>query len=132
MATWVKMSVVAALVLASCSLGGGIDGARWWIVRGETIGPSTTSFDVLVGWSSCVNDPVTLEDIEGYTVEYEEDSVAVAVSLRLPGGFIRSGCPSTSGQDPVLTIELEEPLGDRVLMEQRGDRTVREAIAYNW
>ncbi len=129
----IKVSVVAVLLLASCSLGGGTEDARWWIDRGATIEPSTTSFDVRVGWVSCADTQVKHEDIEGYTVTYDEESVAVSVEVRLPGGFVRTGgCSSLAGEEPVITIELEEPLGNRTLMVRRGTEPPKEAIEYNY
>ncbi len=131
--TWIHMTAIAVLLLASCSLGGGTEDARWWIDRGVSIEPSTTSFEVRVGWVSCVNTQVQPEDIEGYTVTYDEESVAVSIEVRLPGGFVRTGgCSSLGGGEPVITIELDEPLGNRTLMVRRGTEPPREAIVYNF
>lgn len=125
--------VIAVLLLASCSLGGGTEDARWWINPGVVLEPSTTSFDVLVGWVSCVDTPVQPEDIEGYTVTYDEESVEVSIEVRLPGGFVRTGgCASSGGEEPVITIELDEPLDNRTLMVRRGTDPPREAIVYNY
>jgi hypothetical protein len=124
----------AVLLLASCSFwGGGTENARWWINPGVVLEPSTTSFDVLVGWVSCADTQVQPEDIEGYTVAYDEETVTVSIEVRLPGGFVRTGgCASIAGGEPVITIELDEPLGNRTLMERRGTQPPREAIVYNW
>lgn len=132
MPPWIKTSVAAVLLLASCSLGGGTENGRWWIARDVVLEPSTTSFDVRVGWVSCVDRQVQLDDIEGYTVAYDEETVVVSVQVRLPGGFVRTECPSLAGGEPVMTIELEEPLGDRTLMVIRGTGPPREAIFYNY
>ncbi|MCP4964772.1 MAG: hypothetical protein GY926_06010 [bacterium] len=111
--------------------GGGTEDALWWIKRGVVVDASTTSFDVLVGWASCVNRQVQPEDIEGYSVTYDEETVTVGIAVRVPDGIIPIDCPSTSGQEPVITIELDEPLGNRTLMVRRGTDPPKEAIVYN-
>jgi hypothetical protein len=125
------MAGVAGLLVA-CALGGGTEEARWWIGQGVTIEPSTTSFDVRVAYVSCTKSQMESDAIEGYSVTYDEEAVTVSIVVRLPDGFAGGWCAQRVGGEPVMTIVLDEPLGNRMLMVRRGTGPPKEATVYNF
>lgn len=127
------MAVASALLLGSCAFGGGTEEARWWIDRDTTIEPSTISFDVRVGYlHACVDDQLEADGIEGYSVTYDEEAVTVSITVRVPNGIAPRECPPLVGGEPVMTVVLDEPLGDRTLTVGRGAFPPAEAIVYNY
>ncbi len=119
-------------MLVACALGGGTEDARWWIDQGVIIVPSTTSFDVRVGYVSCTKSQLESNAIEDYSVIYDEEAVTVSIVVRLPDGFVGGECAPPGGAEPVMTIVLDEPLGNRMLMVGRGAEPPKEATVYNF
>jgi hypothetical protein len=78
-------------------------------------GPEAVTFDV--GVFGCGNDP----SVTSVSVEETDDAVIVSVLIREPRSF-RCGGPSSPGTP--LTIRLEQPLGDRAVLQPRPDASM--------
>lgn len=91
----------------------GVEAARWELSPGESVGPDTRSFEVLVSEQGCASGASPEGRIVGPAVVLSESSVIVILGTRpLPG-------PQTceAGPPARVRVELPEPLGDRQLLD---------------
>jgi hypothetical protein len=93
--------------------------ADWVLAPGETLSPDTVEVDVLVTERTC-GEGFATGRIEEPEIEYAEDAVTVIIRV-VPlqeSGF--AACPQ--GLATLFTIELDEPLGDRDLVQREEDQ----------
>lgn len=111
------LAVAGVLVLSGCAVvqpAVPVNPATWTFAPGEEIGPGTTQFTAMVAERACAGARSSEGRIIGPQVDYIDDtSVRVTFSVRPLEGF--QNCP-TNPPTPV-TVHLEEPLGDRTLLD---------------
>jgi hypothetical protein len=113
---WVAM-------LSACALVGSTDvgPATWAFAPGQDIGPETTEFVAMVTERDCASGQSSEGRIVGPEVEWSNASVTVTFTVRSPAGEFHD-CPSNP--PTAVHVALEEPIGDRVLLD--GGRTPPE------
>jgi hypothetical protein len=77
------------------------------------LSPESTSIDLLVNERGCASGESAEDRMAPPQIEYGEDEVVVTTRVVPPPG--PQTCPSNP--DTPLTVELEEPLGDRELLD---------------
>jgi hypothetical protein len=111
------LAIAGVIVLAGCTIvqpEPPSQPATWTFAPGEQIGPDTTAFTAMVTEQVCASGRSSVGRIVGPQVDYVDDtSVVVTFRVRpLAGG---QDCP---GNPPAaVTVRLEEPLGDRTLLD---------------
>lgn len=86
--------------------------ATWELVDPDSITPETTSLDVEVTRIECASG--VTGDLLAPVVSYDEDRVTIRIDAA-PRGMGAANC---QGNDAVpVTVELAEPLGERVLID---------------
>lgn len=90
----------------------GLNSAEWTLA-GDPPGPEATAVTILVSEYSC-HDGTTAQRLTTPEVEYRDDAVVITTRVEPPEGdaFTCVGYPPTE-----LTVELDEPLGDRRLLD---------------
>lgn len=123
------LAVVAALLLGACDLVGGAIGreppreAQWAIDPAARLTPEATEIPLLVGEVSCASGRSAEGRID-VDVEYGEDVVVITARVRpLPGGQECPGNPPTP-----FVVSLDEPLGDRELVNGAEDEIARRPL----
>ncbi len=87
--------------------------AAWWVdSTAEPIRADSETIPALVHETACASGREATGRIETPTVVYGADAVTVTITVRKVGGADCQGNPLTP-----YTIELEEPLGDRTLLD---------------
>ncbi len=124
------LALITCLVLSACS-SGGVENGRWWIERGSSINAETTELNVRVGFVGCSAQEVTPDQIVGHTVDYTDPAVIISVQLDRPRYSTNCGAAKANGQ-PLYTIRLDEPLGQRELLRLVGDGPASPALVYNY
>lgn len=88
--------------------------ATWTFAPDQEIGADTTEFTAMVTERACATGRSSEGRIIGPQIDYVDDtSIRVTFSVRPLDG--EQGCPSNP-PTPV-TVHLEEPLGDRMLLD---------------
>lgn len=123
-------ALLGVVLLSACS-SGGIENGRWWLERGSVVGPASTELTLRVGFVGCSDSEVTIDQIVGQTVMYTETEVIIAIQVDRPRHSGVCGGAHASGQ-PIHTITLEEPMGNRQLLRQVGDLPPSPAYEYNY
>ena len=91
----------------------GIEAASWVLAPGQQITRDSKIFDVLVTEASCSSGQSPEGRIVPAAAIYQETSITVIFGVRpLPGAQTCQGAPPATA-----TLELEEPLGDRRLLD---------------
>lgn len=87
--------------------------AAEWTLAGDPPGPEATAVTILVSEYSC-HDGTTAQRLTPPKVEYRDDAVVITTRVEPPEGefFTCIGWPPTE-----VTVELDEPLGDRRLLD---------------
>ncbi|SDU40052.1 hypothetical protein [Jiangella alkaliphila] len=85
----------------------------WWTLR-TAPEPDTTSVDINVNSDECSSGQSPADRLTEPIVEYHADTVVITTRLepQPPGGNTCPGSPSAP-----LTVQLDEPLGDRQLLD---------------
>jgi len=90
-----------------------IEGARWELAPGERPTADSRRFDVVVTAQDCSSGQSPEGRIVPAAAIYQETSIIVIFGVRpLPGAQTCQGAPPAT-----VTLELEEPLGDRRLLD---------------
>jgi hypothetical protein len=123
------LAAAALALLAACDVvGGGIlpgraREAQWALAPDVELRPGTTELPLLVGEVACASGR-TAEGRVDVDVEYGEDVVVLTARVRpLPGGQDCPGNPPTP-----YVVRLDEPLGDRALVNGADDEIARRPL----
>jgi hypothetical protein len=114
MRQWITAGALILLVATGYFVGRGSERQASLWLNGSP-GPEVVTFDV--GVFGCGNDP----PVTSLSVEETDEAVIVDVLIREPLSF-RCGEPSSAGTP--LTIRLEQPLGDRAVLQPRPDASL--------
>lgn len=87
--------------------------AAWEPAPGADLSPGSTAIDVHVVESACASGQPATGRIADPDIPYEEERVVVTIGVVPRAGG--QTCPSNLPTD--YTVELDEPLGDRVLLD---------------
>lgn len=91
--------------------------AAWEPAPGADLSPQSTAIEVLVVESGCAGGEPATGRIPDPDIVYEEDRVVVTI-----GVVPKAGAQPCPGNPPTeYTVELDEPLGDRVLLDGSHD-----------
>jgi hypothetical protein len=107
--------VSVMLVASSCELLQQVappGDARWALLPDAGIGPETAEFTALVTEVACASGQSSEGRIVGPEISYTDESVTITFAVR---GIGEANCPSNPPTPVVVT--LEEPLGDRTLLD---------------
>lgn len=87
--------------------------APWEPAPGADLSPGSTSIDVLVNEVNCASGQPAHGRIPAPDIVYREDSIVITIGVVPRAGG--QTCPSNPNTP--FTVELDEPLGDRVLLD---------------
>jgi len=87
--------------------------ARWALTEDADVGPGTVEFSAMVTEVQCAGGQSSEGRIAGPEISYTDETVTVTLGVRRLSGA--NSCP---GNPPTaVTVRLDEPLGDRVLLD---------------
>ena len=121
--------VTLVLVASSCGLFQQLappGAARWALLPDAQIGPETAEFTALVTEVACASGQSSEGRIVGPDISYTGESVTITFAVR---GIGEANCPSNPPTPVVVT--LEEPLGDRVLLDGGTDPAREPPVCAN-
>lgn len=121
--------MLIVIVAGAC---GGDDGnsdqpsevADWELAPEQTLTPDTQTIEILVRERACASEDTAEGRIEEPDVQYQQDAVIVTIRVKPKTGA------QTCQSNPLTpyTLELEEPLGGRTLLEGgRGEPATPDA-----
>jgi hypothetical protein len=99
-------------------------GNRWWVTMRPAA--SDTRVEMMVHEDACASGQPATGRIRP-DVEYEADRIIVTVRVENAGGD--QACPGNP--DTPYTLELEEPVGDRVIYDGRSSPPTRAQKTYS-
>jgi hypothetical protein len=91
---------------------------------GAALTPATRSFRALVADDSCASGRSQEELIDGYSVKYGRDVIAINFTAKKLKGF--QACPRPSPLWATRTVRLAQPLGTRRLVDTGHGQPGRE------
>lgn len=91
--------------------------AGWMPAADADLSPGSTRIDVLVNEFACAGGESAEGRIVPPTVDYRSDAVIITIEVIPKAGF--NDCPGNP--DTPYTVELDEPLGNRQLLDGRTD-----------
>lgn len=104
------LAVLVVMVATGCGASGAP--AVWWVAPDQDVDPDTQTLDVLVLENECASGQPATGRVQDPVIESDDERVVVTFRIRPVG---EATCPSNPPTPH--TLDLGEPLGDRVLLD---------------